>query len=157
MAEPDLYYFCRPTADLPATVPTEFVPVTDFLADEPACKMLWELLETQFRTRSKFLAVWRTVSYVALHRDAEGTLDGFLLVSAPVNWQIDYVVVRPDARGQGIAGALVRAAVARAYAYNVPYVMLTSKASLRPLYSACGFEVVGDTSLTRHQPVTRNL
>ena len=147
MAEPELYYFCQPTGDLPATVPTEFVPVTEFLADEPACKMLWELLETQFRTRSKFLAVWRAVSYVVLHRDAEGTLDGFLLVSAPVNWQIDYVVVRPDARGQGIAGALVRAAVTQAFRHGAPYVMLTSKASLRPLYSACGFTPVAASSL----------
>ena len=147
MTEAELYYFCKPTGDLPATVPTEFVPVTEFLADEPACKMLWELLETQFRTRSKFLAIWRAVSFVALHRDAEGVLDGFLLVSAPVNWQIDYVVVRPDARGQGVAGALVRAAVSRAAAYNVPYVMLTSKASLRPLYESCGFTPVAANSL----------
>jgi len=143
----ELYYFCKPAGDLPASVPTEFVPVTEFLADEPACKMLWELLETQFRTRSKFLAIWRAVSFVALHRDAEGALDGFLLVSAPVNWQIDYVVVRPDSRGQGIAGALVRAAVTQAARHGAPYVMLTSKASLRPLYEACGFTPVAANAL----------
>jgi GNAT superfamily N-acetyltransferase len=143
-AEPELYYFCDPAAApaAEAKVPTEFVAVTDFLADEPACKMVWELLETQFRTRGKFLAIWRAVSFIAVHRDADGTLDGFLLVSAPVNWQIDYVVVRPDARGQGVAGALVRAAVAEAARRRVPYVMLTSKASLRPLYEACGFAAV---------------
>ena len=124
MAEPELYYFCRPTSVVePPVLPVEFAAVTDFLADEPACKMLWELLETQFRTRSKFLAIWRAVSFVAVHRDADGVLDGFLLVSAPVNWQIDYVVVRPDARGQGVGGALVRAAVAEAARRGVPYVM----------------------------------
>ncbi len=143
----ELYYFCKPTGDLPASLPTEFVAVTEFLADEPACKMLWELLETQFRTRSKFLAIWRAVSFVALHRDGDGVLDGFLLVSAPVNWQIDYVVVRPDARGQGVAGALVRAAVTQAFRRGAPYVMLTSKASLRPLYESCGFTPVAADAL----------
>ena len=145
--EAQLYYFADPARapdplPRPADAAVETLAVGDFLADEPACKMLWELVDTQFRTRSKFLAVWRTSSLVVTHRDADGAVDGFLLVSAPVNWQIDYVVVRPDARGQGVAAALVRAAVARAKALAVPYVMLTSKASLRPLYEACGFEVV---------------
>ena len=142
-----LYYFAEPSrapdpVPLPVDAAVEVAPVAEFLADEPACKMLWELVDTQFRTRAKFLAVWRTASLVVTHRDAEGMVDGFLIVSSPVNWQIDYVVVRPDARGQGIAGALVRAAIAQAKAYAVPYVMLTSKESLRPLYEACGFEVV---------------
>jgi len=141
-AEPELYYFCKPTEALEAALPVEFLSVQEFLTDEPACKMLWELLETQFKTRSKFLAIWKSVSYVAVHRDADGALDGFLLVSAPVNWQIDYVVVRPDARGQGIAGALVKTAIRHAYLHEAPYVMLTSKESLRPLYEACGFEVL---------------
>ena len=144
--QPELYYFCKPAEAYPAALPTEFLPAAEFLADEAACKMLWELLDTQFRTRGKFLAIWRSVSYVALHRDAEGALDGFLLVSAPVNWQIDYVVVRPDARGQGIAGALVRAALTQAYYGKAPYVMLTSKASLRPLYESCGFSVVAEAT-----------
>lgn len=138
----DLHYFHKPTGAEPLPAGVEFLPVSEFLADEAACKTLWELLDTQFRTRSKFLSIWPSVRFVCLHRDADGGADGFLLVSAPVNWQIDYVVVRPDARGQGIAGALVRAAVARAYSYNVPYVMLTSKASLRPLYESCGFTPV---------------
>ena len=108
--------------------------------------MVWELVDTQFRTRSKFLAIWRTASLIVAHRDSEGSVDGFLIITTPVNWQIDYVVVRPDARGQGIAGALVRAAVTHAKAASVPYIMLTSKASLRPLYEACGFEVVRTSS-----------
>lgn len=143
-SEPELYYFCDParTQAGPSGPACDVVAVADFLSDEPACRMVWELVDTQFRTRSKFLAVWRCASHVVLHRDADGQLAGFLLVSSPVNWQIDYVVVRPDARGQGVAGALVRAAVARARALGVPYIMLTSKASLRPLYEACGFEVV---------------
>jgi predicted GNAT family N-acyltransferase len=66
-----------------------------------------------------------------------------LLVSAPLNWQIDYVVVRDDARGQGIATSLVNATVNQALARHVPYVMLTSKESLRPLYAEqCGFTPV---------------
>ncbi len=144
--EPNVYYFCRPTSAHPDGVaagpPVAFVTALEFLADEPACKMLWELVDTQFRTRGKFFAIWRAVAYVAIHRDGDGAVDGFLLVSAFVNWQVDYVVVRPDARGQGVAAALVRTAVAEAFRHNVPYVMLTSKASLRPLYEACGFEVV---------------
>lgn len=138
--DPDVYFIRCPAG--PSTPPrpgVEFVPVREFLADEPACKMFWELIDTQFRTRSKFLAIWPCVSFVAVHRDADGVLDGFLLVSAPVNWQIDYVVVRPDSRGQGIASDLVKTAVAHADRRQVPYVMLTSKESLRPLYEGCGF------------------
>ena len=146
-AEQELYYFCKPTEALDVSLPVEFVTVQEFLTDEPACRMLWELLDTQFKTRSKFLAIWKAVSYVAVHRDADGTLDGFLLVSAPVNWQIDYVVVRPDARGQGIAGALVKTAIRNAYLHKAPYVMLTSKESLLPLYSSCGFTVVSQWSV----------
>ena len=141
--DPDLYYLCRPGPEhAPPAVPVAVVTAADFLADEPACKVLWALIDTQFRTRSKFLAVWRCASFVAVHRAADGAADGLLLISAPVNWQVDYVVVRPESRGQGIAGALVKAAVAAAFRHRVPYVMLTSKPALRPLYEACGFSVV---------------
>jgi ribosomal protein S18 acetylase RimI-like enzyme len=141
-AEPELYYFHTPAGRRPVTVPVEFLPVQEFLADEPACRALWDLLVSQFRTRSKFLAIWPNVRYVALHRNGVGVADGFLLVTSPVNWQIDYVVVHPDSRGQGIAQALVVETLNRAHALKVPYVMLTSRASLRPMYEACGFTVV---------------
>jgi GNAT superfamily N-acetyltransferase len=141
-AEPELNYYCRPADERPVALPVEFLPVTEFLADEPACRQLWELVTTQFRTRSKFLAVWAGVRFVAVHRDDRGAADGFLLVNAPVNWQIDYVVVRPDARGRGVAAALVTEAVNQAHRRRVPYLMLTSKAELRPLYEGCGFVVV---------------
>lgn len=147
-AEAELHYLCKPIAPPPPpAVPVEFLSVQEFLADEPACKALWEQLATQFRTRSKFLAVWPGVRYVAVHRDAAGNADGFLLVTTPVNWQIDYVVVNPASRGQGIASALVRAAVRQAYLHHVPYLMLTSKESLRPLYEACGFVVVSTATV----------
>src|SRR4051812_14694889 len=95
----DLHYFCKPAGGLSVAHPIEFVPITDFLADEPACKQLWDLVTTQFRTRNKFLTIWPSVRFVAVSRDPDGAADGFLLVTAPVNWQIDYVVVRPDRRG----------------------------------------------------------
>jgi GNAT superfamily N-acetyltransferase len=142
MAEPELHYFCRPTAHQPVARPIEFLTVQEFIADEPACKRLWDLISTQFRTRGKFLAVWPGVRFVALHRNADGAADAFLLVNAPVNWQIDYVVVCEEARGQGIASALVTETANRALLRGVPYVMLTSKESLRPLYEACGFTPV---------------
>lgn len=138
----DLYYFCRPSEIHSVELPVEFLSVQEFLADEPCCKTVWELVVGQFRTRSKFLAIWQGVRYVAIHRDADGQVDGFLLVTTPVNWQIDYVVVRPESRGQGIASALVRAALNQAYLHKTPYVMLTSKEALRPLYESCGFEVL---------------
>jgi ribosomal protein S18 acetylase RimI-like enzyme len=106
--------------------------------------VLWQLVASQFNTRSKFLAIWRCTSFVALHRNEGGSLDGFLLVSAPVNWQIDYVVVHPDSRGKGIASKLVRHTVAEAARRAVPYIMLTSKASLRSMYEGCGFRVVSE-------------
>jgi len=141
--EPEFVYLAYPTEPRPAQLPIEFVPVSELLADEPACRLVWELISTQFRTRSKFLAVWAGVRYVAIHRDDAGDVDGFLLVNAPVNWQIDYVVVRPDARGRGIAGALVAETLDQAYRRGVPLVTLTSKPALRPLYESCGFQVVG--------------
>ena len=146
MAETEVHYFCKPSRILSVAVPCEFLTFQEFLADEPACRALWEFVSTQFRTRSKFLAIWPGVRYVALHRNAEGTVDGMLLVTTPVNWQIDYVVVHPASRGQGIATALVQTTLNQAYMHKAPYVMLTSKESLRPLYEASGFEVVGHTS-----------
>jgi GNAT superfamily N-acetyltransferase len=139
MSEPELHYFCKPTAIRPVSHAIEFLTTQEFLADEPACKRLWELVSTQFRTRGKFLAVWPGVWFVAVHRDSTGRADGFLLVNAPINWQIDYVVVCPESRGQGIASALVVETANQALLRGAPYVMLTSKESLRPLYEACGF------------------
>ena len=142
MTEPELHYFAKPTRRIPVDGCVEFLTVQDFLADEPACKALWDLIAGQFRTRGKFLSIWSAVRYVAVHRDDAAEADGLLLVTAPVNWQIDYVVVRPDRRGKGIASALVKAALNQALLHQAPYVMLTSKASLRPLYEGCGFDVV---------------
>lgn len=141
-AEAQLHYFCLPREFPDPSPVVEFLPVQQFLSDEPACCVLWELLVSQFRTRSKFLAIWPSVRFVALHRETSGIPDGFLLVSTPVNWQIDYVVVRESSRGQGIAAALVKETVRQAHARQVPYIMLTSKASLRPLYESCGFTVI---------------
>lgn len=150
--EPEFVYLCYPTEPRPAPLPIEFLSVSEFLGDEPACRLLWELISSQFRTRGKFLAVWSGVRYVAVHRDDAGDVDGFLLVNTPVNWQIDYVVVRPDARGRGIAGALVSETLDQAYRRGVPLVMLTSKPALRPLYESCGFQVVGQ----KPDPVATN-
>ena len=144
--EPDLYYFCVPRQPLEVSLPVDFLPVSAFVTDEPACKMLWDMISTQFHTRGKFLAIWPNVRYVALHRDDKGVA-GFCFVSTPVNWQIDYVVVRPDARGRHIATALVRTVINQALAQRVPYVMLTSRESLRRLYEGeCGFTVVGSSA-----------
>lgn len=150
MAESEVHYFCKPSRTLPVAVPVEFLTFQEFLADEAACRALWDFVSTQFRTRNKFLAIWPDVRYIAIHRNTEGIADGMLLVTAPVNWQIDYVVVHPASRGQGIATALVQTALNHAYQHKAPYVMLTSKESLRPLYESCGFEAVG--SMTTSQP-----
>lgn len=141
--EAELHYLCRPGRVRPVGRPVEFLSAAELLADEPACRALWELVSTQFRTRSKFLAVWSGVRFACVSRDDDGAADGFLLVNAPVNWQLDYVVVRPDRRGHGIAAALVTQALNQAFCQGVPYVMLTSRESLRSLYEGCGFEVVG--------------
>ena len=147
MTEPELHYYCAPAGELPNDLPVRFLTVQEFLADEPACKTLWDLIGTQFRTRSKFLTVWPSVRFVAVHRGPGGAVLGFLLVSAPINWQIDYVVVHPDARGRGVAAGLVRATLNEAFRRNVPYVMLSSRESLRPLYEGCGFTVVNAPAL----------
>ena len=147
--EGELYYLHVPTSPRPVQQPVEFMTISEFLEDEPTCRAAWEIITMQFKTRSKFLAIWPSVRYVATHHCA-GELLGFLLVSAPVNWQIDYVVVRPDGRGQGIARALVNATVNQALIRKVPYVMLTSREGLRPLYeSACGFNVVASKPLLK--------
>jgi len=140
------FYIHHPTGPRSAALPIEFLSLSEFLADEPACRVLWELISTHFRTRSKFLAVWAGVQFVAVHRDDSGSADGFLLVNSPVNWQIDYVVVHPDARGRGIAGALVTETLDQAYRRGAPFVTLTSKPALRPLYESCGFQVISQKS-----------
>ena len=81
--EPEFVYICYPTEPRPAALAIEFLPVGEFVADEPACRLLWELISSQFRTRGKFLAVWSGVRYVAVHRDDAGDVDGFLLVILP--------------------------------------------------------------------------
>ena len=143
--EPEYYFFCKPTGGSLSEPGVQFASVTDFLADEAACKVLWQLIDGQFRTRSKFLAIWRCASFVAVHRNADGSADGFLLVSSPVNWQIDYVVVHPDSRGRGIASKLIKHTLGRAAERAVPYVMLTSSASLRTMYEGYGFRVVTES------------
>lgn len=148
-AEAECHLFCRPESTRPLTTAVDFVPTGEFLADEPSCKTLWDLVSTQFRTRSKFLAVWAGVKYVAVHRDADGSADGFLLVNAPINWQIDYVVVKPESRGRGIAGALVTAALNQAYLHRTPYVMLTCRAGLKAFYEGCGFTAVEPAVATK--------
>jgi ribosomal protein S18 acetylase RimI-like enzyme len=141
-AEGELYYLHTPSALRPVDHAIEFLTGAEFLEDEATCRGVWDTISSQFKTRSKFLAIWPSVRYVATHH-RQGELAGFLLVSAPVNWQVDYVVVRPEYRGQGIAAALVNATINEALARKVPYVMLTSREGLRPLYeSACGFTVV---------------
>lgn len=141
--EAQLYYLLAPRERRPAQVPVEFLAVSQFLEDESLCRPAWELITEQFHTRKKFLAIWPCVRFVAVHRRS-GNLVGMLLVSAPLNWQIDYVVVRPELRHEGIAAALVDEAVNQALDRGVPYIMLTSRAGLRPLYAErCGFRVVG--------------
>jgi ribosomal protein S18 acetylase RimI-like enzyme len=148
--ENELFYILVPVESRPVAPGVEILPVQEFLQDEPACRALWQLLDTQFRTRSKFLSIWPGVRFVAVHRTGEN-VTGLLLISAMINWQIDYVVVRPDARRRGIAAALVNTAVSRAFELNVPYVMLTSREGLRPLYEGeCGFRVVDQRC---HEPV----
>ena len=139
------HYYCRPTERSIVDASVQFVSASDFLSDEPACKIFWQLIDSQFRTRSKFLTIWQCVSFVAVHRRGDGSADGFLLVSAPVNWQIDYVVVHPDSRGQGIASKLVKQTLAQAGKLGVPYVMLSSNESLRSMYEGCGFRVISES------------
>ena len=142
-AETELYFFCKPSEVRPVALPVEFLTVQEFLADEQACQSLWELASSQFRTRGKFFSIWQTVRNVALHRNADGQVDGLLLVTCPVNWQIDYVMVDESMRHRGVAVALVHATLNQALARKVPYVMLTSKPNLRSLYEGqCGFRVV---------------
>ncbi len=141
--EATLHYFRQPSSQQAVRLPIEFVTVQHFTAAEKDCLCLWDMVATQFRTRSKFLMIWPHVRYLCLHRTAAGELDGFALVSTPLNWQIDYVVVHPQSRGQGIASALVQTALNEAHRAKTPYVMLTSRDGLRALYEGeCGFRVV---------------
>lgn len=140
--EGELYYIHVPHEQHPVELSVEFLSLDEFLQDEMACKGLWDLINSCFKTRSKFLAIWPCVRHIAVHRCGE-QLAGVLMVSAPVNWQIDYVAVRPEWRGRGIAAALVHETLNQALARKVPYVMLTSRTGLRPLYEgACGFTPV---------------
>ncbi|RLS34151.1 MAG: N-acetyltransferase [Planctomycetota bacterium] len=147
-----MHFLCEPICAVPVELPVEFTTIQDLLTDEPACRVLWDLVSSQFSTRSKFLAIWAGVRYAVLHRDESGAVNGFLLITTPVNWQLDYVVVCDRARGQGIASALVRTALNEACRRRVPYVMLSAAASLRPLYEACGFVPVPASSLSPPSP-----
>ena len=69
MTEPELHYYCAPDGDLSVDLPVRFLTVQEFLADEPACKALWDLIGANFRTRSKFLTVWPGVRYGRLWKE----------------------------------------------------------------------------------------
>ena len=137
-----MHMICEPVAASTVDQPVDVVTVQEILDDEPVCRSIWDLVTDQFRTRGKFLAIWPGVRHVVLHRDPDRAIDGFLLVTAMVNWQLDYVVVRHDARGKGIASALVRGALNAACHRRVPYVLLTCADELAPLYEGCGFKPV---------------
>jgi ribosomal protein S18 acetylase RimI-like enzyme len=155
--EAELYYIHVPTEARPVSEQIDFLPVTQFLDDEAACKLMWELISDSFRTRSKFLTIWPCVRYVAVSRRNQ-EVAGLLLVSTPLNWQIDYVLVRPSCRHQGIATALVSETINQALARKVPYVMLTSRQGLRPLYEGeCGFAVVGGSGSKKGEAGYRSL
>jgi hypothetical protein len=153
----ELYYIHIPTRFRPVRHKIDFLPVSQFLEDEESCRALWDMLNGSFKTRSKFLAVWPSVRFVVTHGRGPD-LAGLLLVSTPINWQIDYVVVRPQRRHEGIAASLVHETVNQALVRKVPYVMLTSREGLRGLYEGtCGFSVVGSPkpqpAAAPHMPV----
>jgi len=137
-----MHLICEPAGRLAVDRAVDCVAVQDLLVDESACRAVWDLVTGQFRTRGKFLAIWPAVRHVVIHGDPAGAVDGFLLVSELVNWQLDYVVVRDDARGKGIASALVCGALDEASRRRVPYVMLTCADDLSSLYERCGFRPV---------------
>jgi GNAT superfamily N-acetyltransferase len=145
MPPEELHYLCVPDRTHVVARPVEFRPIDQVLGDESLCTAIWDLVTEHFHTRSKFLAIWPSVRFVAICRNGR-EIGGFLLVSTPLNWQIDYVVVRENMRHQGVAAALVQETLNQAYVRRVPYVMLTSKESLRPLYEGqCGFTVVASS------------
>src|SRR4051812_40822095 len=70
--EGELYYLQVPVAPRPVDHAVDFLTVTELLDDEPTSRAIWEMLSTQFKTRSKFLSIWPSVRYVAVHyRDGE--------------------------------------------------------------------------------------
>src|SRR5579864_223473 len=93
----EIHYLNTPTRFRQVRHKIEFLQVSQFLEDEATCREIWELLSCQFKTRGKFMAIWPSVRFVALHGRGSG-LSGFLFVSTPLNWQIDYVTVRPTRR-----------------------------------------------------------
>jgi ribosomal protein S18 acetylase RimI-like enzyme len=140
--ENELYYIQVPVEMQPVSHQIEFLAIDEFLGREHVCRALWDLISERFTSRWKFLTIWPHVRYVAICQ-YEQDVAGLLLVSTALNWQIDYVTVRPDYQGQGIASALVNETVNQALRRKVPYLMLTSRESLRPLYEGrCGFEAV---------------
>lgn len=155
----EFYYIQVPRHVRPVMHDVKFQSITDFLKDEAACRDTWDLITRYFRTRSKFLSIWPCVRYVTFYRKADD-LVALLLVSASLNWQIDYVLVRDDFRHQGIATSLIHHTLNQALVARVPYVMLTSKESLRPLYEGeCGFRVIdsSDPLITAERPDQEHL
>jgi len=56
-------------------------------------------------------------------------------------WLLDQLAVEPAAQGQGIGGAMLRFAIARAAADGLPLVLETAVAGNVPLYERFGFRV----------------
>jgi GNAT superfamily N-acetyltransferase len=141
-----LYYMLVPKEPQLVSHVVDFLDITEVLRNESLCDQIWTMIHREYVTRSKFLSIWQSVKFVATYCNL-ATLDGFLLVSAPVNWQIDYVTVWPSRRGEGIARSLLAETINQAIERNVPYICLTSKIELRKLYEGVGFKPVGMASL----------
>lgn len=73
--------------------------------------------------------------------------DGFILIRAAADEaEILTLAVRPEARGQGLAGALLRQALADAATHNVRRVFLEvadDNLAARAVYAKAGFEQAG--------------
>ena len=104
-AEPELHYFCKPTDVRPVRLPVEFLPVAGVPRRRAGVQAVWDLVATSSAPAASSSRSGRACGSSPSTATPTGGVDGFLLVNAPVNWQIDYVVVRPERRGQGIASA----------------------------------------------------
>lgn len=142
------FYIHVPKDELLVDRQVIFMTVTDLVSDSEdnvrRCQQIFDLVVQNFKTRRKFLELWPHVRYVAFVEE-DGQIISCAFASTPMNWQIDYVVTRPDKRGMNLARAVTNTITNEARKRKVPYVMLTSRPELVHLYAhQCTYTIVGD-------------
>ncbi len=139
----EIHYIYKPNRYKTTSRHVKAYSIYELLDNESYCRDVLKLINENYRHLHKFLTVLRHATYIYMMKEEETErVLAFLLVTENLNWQIDYVTVCQERRKKGVAQAMLNTCLNQAYINNIPYVMLSSKEELIPLYESVGFKQI---------------